>query len=537
MATEGGVPTTASAQRGEEGGAPFPHAVYAARVLRPAFEDARCLLLGPMLAANAAHLVMLSETGIVDEGEAGTVLAALRVLEERGADGFAYAPAVEDLYFAVERELMVLAGAEAGGNLQIARSRNDLDAAMCRLMLRELVLEAIGQVLELRAAVLSLARAHLETLMPGTTHTQPAQPTTLAHYLGGVLGPLERDTDRLRALFGRVNQSPLGAAAFTTTGFPIDRELTAWLLGFEGVVENGYDAVGAADHLVAATGVLVTAAAGLSRFVHDLLIWARPEVGVVRIADAFVQISSIMPQKRNPVVLEHIRARIGYVYGDAATVAVMVHGSAFGDTVDVEDPIYVPLARCFGAAGAVLELLSAVLASIEVDRQFLAARAGLAFTTSTELADTLVRDHGLPFRTAHAVVADVVKEALSRGLDASEVTTAMVEAAAQTVTGRPIAIDEDALRAALAAREFVRARRIVGGPAPEMMSETLDRASRRLNEDGAWLRETRRHVRDAEAERARRAAQLIARAQLAGHDDSVAAQPKTPTPIVGTGGH
>ena len=178
-----------------------------------------------------------------------------------------------------------------------------------------------------------------------------------------------------------------------------------------------------------------------------------------------------------------------------------------------------PLARCFDAMAAVLELLREVLASIEVDREVLGARAGLAFTTSIELADTLVRDHGLPFRTAHAVVAAVVKEALARGLDASEVTAAMVEAAARTVNGGPIAIDDDTLRVALAAREFVRLRRIVGGPAPEAVREALDRASRRLDHHGAWLKETRASVRAAEAERSRRVEQLIARAQLAGHDE------------------
>ena len=496
----------------EEDVSAFPHPVYAAHILRPAFDEARRLLFAPMLAANAAHLVMLAETGIVTERDAGKALAALRTIDERGADAFAYAPAVEDLFFAVERELIVLAGADAGGNLQIARSRNDLDAAMCRLLLRGLVLDAMRRTLDLRAAVMALARMHVDTLMPGTTHTQPAQPTTMAHYLGGVLAPLERDVDRLRELYRRVNLSPLGAAAFTTTGFPIDRERTARLLGFEGVVETGYDAVGAADHVVAATGVLVTAAASLSRFVHDLLIWARPEAGVVRIADAFVQVSSIMPQKRNPVVLEHVRARIGYVFGDAATVAAMVHSSAFGDTVDVEDPIYVPLARCFAAMSAVLELLTAVLASIEVDRELLAARADQGFTTSTELADTLVRAHRLPFRTAHAVVAAVVKDAQRTGLTANEITASMVESAAQAITGRPLGIGEDALRAALDASAFVRTRKIAGGPAPEAMTGALDEASHRLDADRAWMYDAYASIDGAEAERTRRSTNLIARA-------------------------
>jgi argininosuccinate lyase len=222
-----------------------------------------------------------------------------------------------------------------------------------------------------------------------------------------------------------------------------------------------------------------------------------------------------MPQKRNPVVLEHVRARIGYVYGDAATVAAMVHAGAFGDTVDVEDPIYVPLARCFASMAAVLELLTAVLTSIEVDRAVLAARAGLGFTTSTELADTLVRAGGLPFRTAHAVAAAVVKDALARGLSATDVTTAMVEAAARTVTGRSVAIDAATLTTALDPWGFVRRRTIPGGPAPGTVSRALDAASGRLAADRAWQDSTRAHLTAAAAERTRRDEQLTGSAARA----------------------
>ncbi|HET8523362.1 MAG TPA: argininosuccinate lyase, partial [Thermomicrobiales bacterium] len=418
----------------------FPHPVYAEHILRPAFEEAQRILFEPMLAANAAHLIMLAETGIIAEAEAGRALAALRKIGEAGAESFTYAPAVEDLFFSVEGKLIEEAGAEAGGNLQIARSRNDLDAVMCRLMLRNRILATVGQVLDLREQLLTFARDHVETLMPGITHTQPAQPTTLAHYLGGVLGPLERDTARLKECFARVNQNPLGAAAFTTTGFPIDRTITERLLGFQGTVENGYDAVGASDHMLESTGVLITIAASLSRFVNDLLIWARAEVGIIRIGDEFVQISSIMPQKRNPVVLEHVRARIGYVYGDAETVATMVHSSAYGDTVDVEDEIYVPLARCFLAMSSILDLMTAVIATLGVNREALAARAGRGFTTSTELADTLVRRYHLPFRTAHKIVSTVVKSAITQGKDAADITASMVEDAAQSVLGHPLGI-------------------------------------------------------------------------------------------------
>jgi argininosuccinate lyase len=496
----------------EGAAASFPHPLYARHILRPFFEDAQRLLFGPMLTANAAHLIMLAERGIIPAVQAGRVLAALRQVEAAGPESFAYAPAVEDLFFAVEGRLIALAGVEAGGNLQIARSRNDLDAAMCRLLLRDRLLTALGQTLDLRERLIAFAGEHVETLMPGITHTQPAQPTTLAHYLAGVLGPLERDTARLRAAYVRVNQSPLGAAAFTTTGFPIDRDMIARLLGFAGVIENGYDAVGGSDSMIEPVATLTILASGLSRFVHDLLIWARAEVGILRIGDEFVQISSIMPQKRNPVVLEHVRARIGYVHGDAATVATMLHSSAFGDTADINDQIYVPLARAFDALGSVLELLTTVFATATVDRDLLARRAGVGFTTSTELADTLARDYGLPFRSAHGVAAATVRLAIARGLEAPQVTPALVDEAARAVVGRPLGLRDEALRAALDPWSFVRRRDLPGGPAPAAMERSLEAQRNALQDDRVWLAEERARLLEANLERERSAARLMAQA-------------------------
>src|SRR5688500_4691491 len=211
-----------------------------------------------MLAANEAHVLMLHATGIVSSEHAVAILAANQQVAEAGAHSFEYSPEIEDLFFQVEARIIELAGVEAGGNLQIARSRNDLAATMCRLMVRKRLVEIEQLTIDLRKVLVGLIEQHLDTLMPGITHTQPAQPTTLAHYLLGVLGPLERDSLRLRQAWDRTNQSPLGAAAFTTTSFPIDRELTARLLGFDGFVVNGYDAVGAADHLLETTQALLT---------------------------------------------------------------------------------------------------------------------------------------------------------------------------------------------------------------------------------------------------------------------------------------
>jgi argininosuccinate lyase len=473
----------------------FPHPAYARHVLEPGFRHAQHLLWPHLIAANEAHTLMLAETGVISHEHATRILAAQRQIEADGPDAFVYQPEVEDLFFLVEGRLIALAGADVGGNLQIARSRNDLAATMGRMFLRGRLIDIEALVLRLRARLVALIETHAESLMPGITHTQPAQPTTLGHYLLGVLGPLERDSARLRQARERVNQSPLGAAAFTTTGFPIDRSLTAELLGFDGIVENGYDAVGTGDHLLEATQSLLTMSAGLIRFVNDLLIWARQEAGLVRVGLEFVQISSIMPQKRNPVVLEHIRTRIGYVFGDANTVATMVHGAAFGDTNDVEDPVFVPLARSFDAATAVLELLEATLATAEFNVERMAERAGDGFTTATALADGLVRDFDLPFRTAHHIAATAVKTAIAAGSLA--IDRAQVEKIAREITATDLDITDTWLAQQLDPRAFIAARTVPGGPAPQAIAAAVSRAQAAIERDSAAVEEAQTRLKVA----------------------------------------
>ncbi len=376
----------------------FPDPVYADTILAPQFAASQRWLFGPMLDASEAHLLMLQATGLMSASQAGRVWDALQTLRQAGPASFAYDPHVEDLFFQMEARIVELAGEEAGGNLHLARSRNDLDAAMSRLALRRKLLDVHICLERLRQTLLRRIEEHVETLMPGHTHTQPAQPTTLGHFLAGTAEALERDAVRVQAAFARTNRGPLGAAALTTTGFPIDRELTARLLGFDDVVTNSYDAIGGIDYALESLAAVTTCALGLSRLVHELLLWATREYGVLRIDDSFIQISSIMPQKRNPVVLEHLRARVGWVLGSAATAQTLVHSAAFGDTVDVEDEFYEPLFRTFEHGIDFLRLTDAALATCRFDREKLAARATEGFTTATEIADTLVRQSGLSFR-------------------------------------------------------------------------------------------------------------------------------------------
>ena len=286
----------------------FPAPVYADTVLAVNFSDGQRYLLDALLEIHYAHLLMLTRQRIVPEDIARRCLAGLDSLDRKALAGASYDGSCEDLFFYVEKELERICGADNAGRIHTARSRNDVGITQYRMRLRQEVLELVRSLDAVRATLMTLARQHVATLMPGYTHTQPAQPTTLAHYLLAAIELIGRDTQRCRAAFATVNRSPMGACAITTTGFPIDRELTAVLLGFEGLQLNSYGAIAATDYLAETAGVAAAAMVNLGKVVQDLLLWSTAEFGFLRLSDRWVQISSIMPQKRNPVALEHARS-------------------------------------------------------------------------------------------------------------------------------------------------------------------------------------------------------------------------------------
>ncbi|NCF68954.1 MAG: argininosuccinate lyase, partial [Chloroflexi bacterium] len=351
----------------------FPHPLYLEHVLKPAYRGAAEHLFSPMLAANKAHVVMLARQNIITLANAQSLLTAISQVEEAGLESLPYRTGVEDLFFLVEGRLIEICGPEYGGNLQLARSRNDLGHALARLALRPELLSLYQGLIDLRETILDLARRHVNTVMPGYTHTQPAQPVTFAHYLAGVLSFLQRDTLRLSRAYRTVNQSPLGAAAFTGTGFAIDRELSAALLGFAGVMASSQDSIGASDHQTDIAAALTSMAVNLSRVTFDLLFRATRESGAIHIDDSFIQISSIMPQKRNPVVLEHLRARLSRLLGLAQTIVTQCHNIPYGDTQDIEDEIEPTLFLAISTADDVLSLYETVFATLQLNEGHLLA--------------------------------------------------------------------------------------------------------------------------------------------------------------------
>jgi len=463
----------------------FPAAIYSETVLAVNFEDAKKYFLEALLEIHAAHTLMLSRQGIIPQNDARAILAAIECLDRRAILAARYDGKCEDLFFYVQDLLAQACGADAAGKMHTARSRNDIDLTLYRMRLRLEVLRIAEDTAQVQQVLLELAAAHADTLMPAYTHTQPAQPTTLAHYLLGAIELLGRDIQRLRAAFATVNRNPLGACAITTTGFPIDREYTAQLLGFEGLQENSYGAIAAIDYVCETAGAIAVLMVNLGKLVQDLLLWCMEEFGFLRLSDAYVQSSSIMPQKRNPVGLEHTRILASKAFSQAQAVLACAHNTPFGDIVDSEDDLQPLVFSMCSDASRALRLLGGLMSHAEVNREEMRRRASGSFLTVTELADTLVREEEISFLAAHHLVAAAVKAAgqeYSPGRMVAE-----IERLAPEILGRELRKRRELWLRALDPEYFVSIRRVTGGPAPEAVRAQFARARKAQAEAREWL--------------------------------------------------
>ena len=478
---------------------------YVAYVLNENFEDAKALLLSPLMAINYAHLVMLADRGIVSAADAHTLRVALDSISQEAIRASPYDGSCEDLFFYVERLIVAACGEDVAGRLHTARSRNDIDMTMYRMRQREFVLGLLEATFELRRSLLDVAGRHRDTIFAAHTHTQRAQPTTVAHYMLAVVEQLERDAERLKGSYERTNRSPMGACAITGTGFAIDRDLTADLLGFCGPTGNTYGSIATADYLLESASAAAVLLAGLGRVVQDLLLWSTAEFGYLRLGDGFVQCSSIMPQKRNPVALEHARAIGSKALGQAQAILTAVHNTPFGDIVDTEDDLQPLVFAMFRDAMRAVKLVAAAMTSAEFDAKRLEAAAGAGWTTLTELADTLVRDHQLPFRTAHAIARRLIA---GREQYPDKPISALLAEASADLVGTPVSYTEAAVGEILSPRHFVAVRRTHGGPAPEETARAGADSSARLERDQEWWTRTSSALDNAEQRLAARASGL-----------------------------
>ena len=467
---------------------------YVAHVLAPRYAFA-CREEFPYLRdVLVAHVLMLRRQGIVAADDTAATLRALRAITPDSLPP--YDPKWEDLYFVLEERVADATGGR--GEFRLALSRNDSGAAVARLLVRDQVLGLLDSLEAVREALLGQAERHRATLVMAQTHHQHAQPTTAAHYLLAAAAMLGRCADRYRDALGRLNRSPLGAGALTTTGFPIDRAYTADLLGFSGLVENSYDAVAASDYVGELAGGHAVLVTSLSRVVDDLLLWASNEVDALHLAPEFIQISSIMPQKRNPVALEHVRSELSRILGGCLGVWASAHNVPFGDVNDPVEDLLPGLTDTHRSLAGALDLLRRIIASAVIRPEAWTPILRGTFATSTELADTLVREAGLRFPDAHAAVTRLVSQRRRDGRDFAGVTPDEVAAAVAAVTGRQVRLPAESIARALDPAGFVAGREAVGGPAPG----SVERMLRAARDELAASRKATAAFRDA-ADRAR----------------------------------
>ncbi|WP_217586573.1 argininosuccinate lyase [Lentibacillus saliphilus] len=394
-------------------GCTFPGQSYVEALLKPVFNDQRDYLFEAMFALHRAHVIMLAEQHLLHGDDAKTILEGLNDLSRIDRTKLHYQPQYEDLFFTIESMLADLIGEDLAGNVHMARSRNDMGEGMYRYVLRERILSLVKDVDLLSEALLEQAGDHIESVMTAHTHTQPAQPTTFGHYLLAIFDNVQRDRKRLLQAYDTVNQSPLGAAAITTTGFNISRERLAELLGFDGVLENAYDAIGTGDYLLETAQAIISLMVNMGRWIQEFLRFATHEVGLIRVADPYVQISSIMPQKRNPVSIEHSRALASRSVGNANTVIQMLHNTPYGDIVDTEDDLQPMLYKSFSDASRAMKLMHSVIRTMSFNKDHAVREARKNLIVITEFADVLTRDHGISFRKAHKIAAQIANESVT----------------------------------------------------------------------------------------------------------------------------
>ncbi|MBR9762135.1 MAG: argininosuccinate lyase [Rhodobacteraceae bacterium] len=452
----------------------FPDPVYKQTVLAPLFDHAKDDHAEGFRRIDRAHLVMLERTGILPRDVAGQIARAL-VEIDAGIDpeGLVYTGEVEDYFFLREAELKARVGADTGGRLHTARSRNDIDHTLFKMALKGRIDALLGEGRALLAALTDTAEREAETLIVAYTHGQPAQPTTFGHYLGAAIEVLIRDLERLEAARQACDLCSMGAAAITTSGFPLDRALVADMLGFAAPQRNSYSCIAAVDYTTATYGAVELLFLHLGRLVQDLQVWSSFEVAQIYVPNAFVQISSIMPQKRNPVPIEHMRHLASQAVGKARMMKDIMHNTPFTDMNDSEGESQSAGYGAFETGSRVLRLLAALVPSLAINGDRVAANIDRACITITELADTLVRREGLSFRQAHEIAAETARAVVAAGTSLAEGGFAPFATAFSTHAGRASALDAQTFREVVSPEYFVAVRDRFGGPAPAAMAEAL----------------------------------------------------------------
>ncbi|HSQ48886.1 MAG TPA: argininosuccinate lyase [Candidatus Deferrimicrobiaceae bacterium] len=470
-------------------------------------DDAR--LADAVLAINKAHVAMLMEQKIIAWQVGTKILLALQKLGSQKLD-----PEAEDVHMAVEEAVLAETGPEVGGNMHVAKSRNDQVTTAIRMQLRNELQNIMQLVFEMQQALLETSSKHTETVILEYTHLQAAQPVTYGHYLLMHFDALGRDFERLQAAYAHVNLCPLGAGALATTSFPINRKTTAKLLGFDAVLENSLDAVGSRDFILETQSALTLLAVNLSRLAEDLIIWSSAEFGTVELPDEFTSTSSIMPQKKNPEVLEIIRARASYALGDfvAATAAVKSLPTTYNlDFQEVTPKLWASTDNLKASLAIFAKLIPYIKVSNDVE-----TKTAASFVGATELANMLVLKYDVAFRTSHKIVGALVKLLVDSKKTLLDTTPQLLQKAAEKSAGVKLTVKIEDIISCTNPRKLVETYKVIGGPSRGEVERSITARKKTMNQTNAAILKMQEQVVDA----GKKLDQII-------HDYSLSTAPKT----------
>jgi argininosuccinate lyase len=410
------------------------------------------------IAASKAHAAMLAKQGIITADDARKIAHGLdTILSEIGSGKFKFKRELEDIHMNIESRLAELIGAPAG-RLHTARSRNDQVATDFRLWMRDRIDDLHALLGDYQLALAEKALQHAATVMPGFTHMQSAQPVTFGHHLLAYVEMAQRDRNRFHDAQVRLNDSPLGAAALAGTSFPIDRDMTAKELEFDGPMRNSLDAVSARDFVMETLAAAAIAAVHLSRFAEEIVIWTSPQAGLIKLSDKFTSGSSIMPQKRNPDAAELVRAKTGRMIGALNSILVVMKGLPLAYAKDMQEDKEQTIDALSSLAMSI-DAMTGMVRDMEPDLERMKAAAGMGYATATDLADWLVRTLKLPFREAHHVTGRIVAKAAETGVPLDKLPLADMKKIESRITRDVFGV--------LSAENSVQSRASFGGTAPK----------------------------------------------------------------------
>lgn len=429
---------------------------------------------------NRAHTTMLMEEEIIPEKSAKKILKALDKLEQEGIDALDMNPSFEDIHMALEDYITKEIGPEAGF-MHTAKSRNDQVCTDVRIALKDEINNTIHGIKSFIQTIVDMAKENIDTLFIAYTHLQHAQPNTFAHHLMAYANELRRDCERFQDTYKRVDMSPLGSAALTTTGFPINRDRTAQLLDFSQVMDNSIDGVSSRDFAAEAIFDYAMLSTTLGKIADEIVIWSSYEFRMVECSNQYSSTSSIMPQKKNPDIAELARGKSTKSYGELMTVLSMIKGIPHSYNRDLQE-VSPHLWNAIDNTNDILSIVHGMLSTITINKERTEELAGANFATATELADVMVREKQLPFRTAHKIVGRIVSQAIEDGITTNDIDDDYVNKISEEVTGKPISLGEELVSQALNPLKNVKSRTVKGGCAPSAVKEAIRNMEDFLNE-------------------------------------------------------